>query len=147
MKSLPEGVKTVDLWNDGPTSQFKNRFAVEMIRFLQDKYKVKIRWNYFATSHGKDPVDGIGGIIKRYVTQRIMTRKALVQDVKSFLEAANECEIESIGKSKADIDDFNNEHRLNRIFEGAKKIKDITQMHFIELDGDKCTTALYYGKS
>ena len=147
MEGLPKDVKIIDFWSDGPTSQFKNRFAAEIIRYLQEKYGVKIRWNYFATSHGKGPVDGIGAIIKRFVTQKIMTRKALVQDVRSFLDAARGCEIESVGKSKAEIEAFNAEHGMAGIFEKAEKIKDITQMHFMELDGGKCRTAVYNGKS
>ena len=63
MEGLPKDVKIIDFWSDGPTSQFKNRFVAEIIRYLHEKYGVKIRWNYFATSHGKGPVDGIGAII------------------------------------------------------------------------------------
>jgi hypothetical protein len=51
----------------GPSSQFKNRFLVAAISSLQEKHKINIIWNYFATSHGKGPVDGIGGSVKRQV--------------------------------------------------------------------------------
>ena len=34
---------------------------------LQEKHHIHIHWNFFATSHGKGPVDGIGGAVKRYV--------------------------------------------------------------------------------
>ena len=76
-----------------------------------------------------------------------MTRKVLVQDVRSFLDAARGCEIESVGKSKAETEAFNTEHGMAGIFEKVEKIKDITQMHFMELDGGKCRTAVYNGKS
>ena len=65
----------------------------------------------------------------------------------SFLDAARGCEIESVGKSKAEIEAFSTEHGMAGIFEKAEKIKDITQMHFMELDGGKCRTAVYNGKS
>ena len=67
LSTLPKSVKTVSLWSDGPSSQFKNKYIVSMIPVLQKKYGITIRWNYFATSHGKGAVDGIGGSVKRQV--------------------------------------------------------------------------------
>ena len=100
LQFIPEHVKFVDFWSDGPSSQFKNRFAASMINYFQKEKSITIRWNYFASSHGKGPVDGVGAIIKRFVTQKIMTRKSIVTDVKTFLEAAKDCEIRSYWDNK-----------------------------------------------
>lgn len=71
-------------------------------------------------------MDGIGAIIKWYGTQKIMTKKAIVQDVKSYLDAAKGCEIEAVGKLKTDIETFNLKHGMSVVFEKAKKIKDVS---------------------
>ena len=67
--------------------------------------------------------------------------------MRSFLDAVRGYEIESVGKSKAEIKAFNAEHGMAGIFEKVEKIKDITQMYFMEMDGGKCRTAVYNGKS
>ena len=39
-----------------------------MVRFMEmseEKHASNIRWNFFATSHGKGAVDGVGGVLKR----------------------------------------------------------------------------------
>ena len=61
LNTLPAAVKSLSIWSDGPSSQFKNRFVVAAIASLQEKHDINITCNYFATSHGKGPVDGIGG--------------------------------------------------------------------------------------
>jgi hypothetical protein len=54
--------------------------------------RIHIQWNYFATSHGKGVVDGIGGTVKRLVWNSVMTRKvSAVQDAMSFYRVA--CEL------------------------------------------------------
>ena len=47
-------------------------------------------WNYSATSHGKGDVDGIGGTIKQLVTRAIMSRRAVIKDAKSLVEAVSQ---------------------------------------------------------
>jgi len=37
---------------------------VEMVHTLSVKYNKISRWKYYATSHGKGVVDGIGGSVK-----------------------------------------------------------------------------------
>ena len=71
-----------------------------MLKYFEEQMKISIKWNYFATSHGKGPVDGAGAIIKRFVLQKILTQKQLVHDVPTFLAATEGCEIEAIGKTK-----------------------------------------------
>ncbi|ESO98174.1 hypothetical protein LOTGIDRAFT_174307 [Lottia gigantea] len=80
-------VRTVDVWTDGPSSQYKNKYIFALLPRLQDLHAVRIRWNYFATSHGKGPNDGIGGNAKRIVHRLIMSRSAVVSDSQSFANA------------------------------------------------------------
>ena len=48
-------------WSDRPTSEFKNKFMVKFLQILSQKYEHSFSWKYFATSHGKGVVGGVGG--------------------------------------------------------------------------------------
>ena len=90
LDNIPSTTKSVSIWSDGPSSQFKNRFIAAALKNLQDKHTIQITWNFFATSHGKAPIDGIGGAVKRQVWSAVKTRKHIVRDAKSFVVAAND---------------------------------------------------------
>ena len=78
----------VDIWTDGPSSQFKNRFMFVAINKLKEHACFsKLIWNYFATSHGKGVVDGIGGTAKRVVNRLVLSRKVEVTDAATFAKA------------------------------------------------------------
>ena len=50
------------IYTDGPTSEFKNKFITKFISDLNKETGCEVvEWKYFATSHGKGSVDGIGG--------------------------------------------------------------------------------------
>ena len=65
-------MRNVNIWTDGPSSQFKNKYVFAMLYSLQEKYEVTLSWNFFATSHGKGPCDALGGNIKRVVHQKVL---------------------------------------------------------------------------
>lgn len=60
--------KSIHFFSDGPTSQYKNRFN---LFFLQARVPMifksaeNLSWNYSESGHGKGPMDGIGGTLKR----------------------------------------------------------------------------------
>ena len=86
---LDKNIKKLHIWSDGPSSQFKNCFTAASISWLQKRHMLKIYWNYFATSHGKGPVDGIGGTIKRMAAQKVIWREVNITTAESFYEAIN----------------------------------------------------------
>ena len=51
----------------------------------------KMDWSFFGTAHGKGPVDGIGGTVKRTVWRRILQRRALINSAEEFADVAREC--------------------------------------------------------
>ena len=69
---VDSSVKVLQLWSNGPSSQFKNRFIATAIPWVDEKYSVKLCWNFFASSHGKGPVDGIGGAIKIIAAHKVI---------------------------------------------------------------------------
>ena len=56
----PGGYTTVDVWSDGPSTHFKNRY---MEWFVADAYSamdVHFCWDFFSAMHGKGPSDSEG---------------------------------------------------------------------------------------
>ena len=47
-------------------------------------------WSFFATAHGKGPVDGVGGTVKRAVSRRVLQQMALVNTAQEFADIATE---------------------------------------------------------
>ena len=132
LSTLPKSVKTVSLWSDGPSSQFKNKYIVSLIPVLQKKYGITIRWNYFATSHRKGPVDGIGGSVKRQVWTAVNSRNALVNDASSFCSAAKEVSnVNVVHVNSAIINSANSKLNTSKLFEDAPAIKGIKTFHCV----------------
>ena len=125
------------IWSDGPTSEFKNRFMVQVCLYLSERYKKPWTWKFSATSHGKGVVDRIGGKAKSLVRTKMFAKRKkdriIVQTPFDFFKAANKLmtktKVEYV--SQESIDMLNTTHPLT----SAKKIKEITKAHVIKVDG------------
>jgi hypothetical protein len=73
------------IFSDGAASQFKNQYIVAAMKFISKKYQKVFRWEYFATSHGKGAVDGIGGQVKRVVWDSVRAKKTNVSTLDDFV--------------------------------------------------------------
>ena len=62
--NLPH-ITNIKYFTDGVASQYKNFKALINLAFHFHNHKLTAEHNFFATSHGKSPCDGIGGTIKR----------------------------------------------------------------------------------
>lgn len=96
-------VKTIKIWSDGPSSQFKNRYIFCLCAIFLSR-GFHIIWNYFATSHGKGPTDALGGNAKRIVERKIRGRQVNVKDAATFVQALNGSNINVKLISKEEID-------------------------------------------
>ena len=66
---------------------------------LAKRYGCFVEWEYFATSHGKGVVDGIGGTAKSSVRRKVMSKRVDAEIVLCstyFANVANECLKESL---------------------------------------------------
>ena len=64
-----ENIQNINIWTIHSKltfSQFKNKFIFRYIghKLPQLFPHYHVRWNYSATSYGKEAVDGLGGTIK-----------------------------------------------------------------------------------
>lgn len=90
-----EGVNidNVHFFSDGAGSQFKNRFNLSTLvepSLLHTSTKA-VDWSFFATSHGKGAVDGVGGTVKRAVWHRVLRNKVIVNSSEAFADVAKGC--------------------------------------------------------
>ena len=84
-------VKVIDIWSDGPSSQYKNKYVFVLLSKLERHHGFEIRWNYFATSHGKGPNDGLGGNVKRMAHHLIMTEAKLITNAETLADGIRSC--------------------------------------------------------
>ena len=87
-----ENIQNLNVWTNGPFSQFKNKFIFSYIGHnLPHLFPhCHMTWNYAAISHEKGVVDGIGGTIKRLAARAIISRRAVIKDAKSLVDAVSQ---------------------------------------------------------
>jgi hypothetical protein len=113
------------LWSDGPAAQFKNRFMFAFMKYLWHKYDLDaVHWNFFAPSHGKGAVDGVGGCAKRTVWTAIKSRTVTVNCAEDFCKALADKQLEAIP-----IENFSQltwvKEACTRVIAEAKEVKTI----------------------
>ena len=91
VKPQDHNITKLHLWSDGPNNQFKNKIIAVGLHWLESRFNVSKVWNFFATSHGKGPVDVIGGTVKRLVSNQIIRRVGHVNDAESFFNSLVKC--------------------------------------------------------
>lgn len=69
-------------WTDGCASQYKCKYSFADI----SKQKFACQRNYFETSHGKSPCDGLGSVVKNSCYKAVITGKAILRDAKSVFQ-------------------------------------------------------------
>ena len=84
---LQSDAQVLHIWPDSPNSKFKNRFIANCILWFEKTFNVKVHWNFFASSHAKGSVDGIGGTIERIAANLVTSRKEMITDSSEFTDA------------------------------------------------------------
>ena len=49
-----------------------------------------ISWNFFATSHGKGAVGGVGGVLKRRAWNKVKARQVVIRNAAEFTDAVKD---------------------------------------------------------
>ena len=100
-------IKTIHYFSDGCAGQYKNCKNFINLCHHQEDFGIDCQWNFFATSHGKSPCDGIGGTIKR-LTARASLQRPLREQILSVEQMFEFCKynlegIQPIHLSKEEI--------------------------------------------
>ena len=95
MSSLLEDITTrhlnievIDVFSDGTSTQFKQKYLFSNLAKWESTFGIKVNWHFFATSHGKGIIDGIGGTVKRSVWQAVRSGNAEASSPYQFYEVA-----------------------------------------------------------
>lgn len=135
---LPPAIKIVKIWSDGPSSQFKNKYVAAIISKFEIKFDKKIYWNYFATSHGKGCVDGIGATAKNIVRKQVLARKYHINNATDFVNAfkLTASDIKVTEMTEEDFNNISQELNLSETFKSAKNIKNISSSHHLQVQNN-----------
>ena len=131
------------IYTDGPSSEFKNKFCVNFLSILSKELNIEVQWKYFATSHGKGVVDGIGGSAKSLVRSQSKSKssKSLsIQNSLDFFQAAKRLmpNVTVLHISQQEIDSIINEQNPWKEVHAIKGI----QVHCITSKDGLLRTAL-----
>lgn len=74
IKLLHPHLKKIHYFSDGCAGQYKNRFNFINLCHHKEDFGLSCEWNFFATSHGKNACDGIGGTVKRSTARASLQR-------------------------------------------------------------------------
>ena len=79
-------IKLFNVFTDGLTSQFKQCFSFSNLHGWKNEFNFKIVWNFFATSHGKGAVDGIGDTVQCSFWRNVRSTTAAPNDAVAYYE-------------------------------------------------------------
>jgi len=74
VKGIVPNLKKIHYFSDGSAAQYKNKFNFVNVSFHDEDFGVQCDWNFFATSHGKNSCDGVGGTLKRVAASASLSR-------------------------------------------------------------------------
>nr|XP_042913577.1 uncharacterized protein LOC122273608 [Parasteatoda tepidariorum] len=72
--------------SDGTAQHFKQKYSI-CLAMLQSN---DIEWHFAATGHGKGPIDGVGGTLKRRVREATLSRKINISRAEEFSKSAEQ---------------------------------------------------------
>ena len=70
---LPQ-IQRIEYFSDGCAGQYKNKKNMYNLCMHKKEFGLDAVWNFFATSQGKSPCDGIGGTVKRVTARASLQR-------------------------------------------------------------------------
>ena len=71
--TYPQLIK-VEYFSDGCAAQYKNYKNLLNLSYHKSDFGLDAAWSFFATSHGKSPCNGIGGVVKRKLANESLSR-------------------------------------------------------------------------
>ncbi|XP_067647048.1 uncharacterized protein [Eurosta solidaginis] len=130
--SLNIGVFTARVWlaegKDIRTPLLVTFYATTSILY----FNVQVKWYFFAISHGKGAVDGVGAVVKRSVWSQVRQRKADINNAVDFMLNARKVikNIETMHLSEEEVEA--NRIMLGRRLNDVLAINKVQTHHFLK---------------
>ena len=86
-------IKFIEYFSDGCAGQYENFKNFLNLTHHQLDFNLAALCSFFATSHGKSPCDGIGGIVKRKLS-RVSLARETTNPILTSLSAYERCQQE-----------------------------------------------------
>ena len=86
-----ELLEEINIFSDGAGSQFKQKYLFSNLHAWEQEYDLVLKWNFFATSHGKGAVDGLGETVKRTVWRQVRIGNVHVDTPEEYAKVAVSC--------------------------------------------------------
>ena len=83
-------VSTVHEWTDCAAGKYKDKYGFADLSMFSKEHGMPVIHNFFETSHGKGPCDGLGGIVKNKASKEVLSSKAIIQNAKDLVNFCNE---------------------------------------------------------
>ena len=109
-------------FSDGAGSQYKNYKNSANLWYHKADFGVDAEWNFFATSHGNSPCDGIGGTVKRASLQMVSGQAMTSSDEIFTWYKENISGISFIYVSAGDVEKHSILIGLEKRFESASTV-------------------------
>lgn len=142
LRSTYDVLTYIHFVSDGCAAQFKNKYILSSLTYMEDDYNLKPYWHFMPTSHGKSCADGIGGSLKRQVSHRILSGLYEVHDARTFVDCATSF-AKNINILYASEDDMNDATSMfKERWAKVKSIPHTQSCHYFEPSGNQLMTAI-----
>jgi Flp pilus assembly secretin CpaC len=91
IENINQPLKKIIYFSDGSAAQYKNRKNVLILKIHQD-FEVPVEWHFFATSHGKNICNSLGGTLllaKTFPDSSESTEYSMMSDLKENMQLKN----------------------------------------------------------
>ena len=130
-------LRQIHIFSDGAASQFKNKYLWAFLSSsFQDMFpNLHVEWHFFATSHGKGAVDGVGGTVKRAVSTAVLSRQETVHTAADFARvAAQRCPKVTIEEvAPEEIKTFTDTQELEAKWKDVPTLHGTQAVHHVEV--------------
>lgn len=144
IKSTLPNVKKLIYFSDGASSQYKNRKNFANLCNHKKDFGLDAEWHFFATAHGKNACDGVGGTTKRETARASLQRpyKEQIMTTQQFFDFCNE-NIQGIKYVLVTEEEIKRgEVNLRKRFDNCCKIPKTREIHKL-VPLNECTVRCY----
>ena len=83
---IPKGIKKLFRVSDGCAVQYKCAKALGGIVKCEKELGLRTQYVYLESYHGKGPIDGIGGVVKRMAKQAVVDERAVIANAEALFD-------------------------------------------------------------
>lgn len=87
-RRLQKPIEKIIFQSDGTVQHLKQKYTLCQVLTLNFPEVNKVEWHFSATSHGKGPIDSLGGTIKRRVTEELKGSRQGITSTENFFDIA-----------------------------------------------------------